>query len=142
MPITVVIRGAAALAGRLRRASRDLDSKMMQRAQKVAFLVADYARAQKVSGQVLNVRTGHLRRNIVGVTRRVGSDIQAVIGVRALVPYGRIHELGGKSGKNLQTVIPERPYLRPSVEEKRTEIIDIFSKAVAEVVRDANRGIL
>jgi phage gpG-like protein len=141
MPIAVVIQGAAALARRLRRASRDLDAKMMQRARTVALLVADHAKTQKVSGQVLKVRTGHLRRNIVGVARKVGSDIHAVIGVRALVPYGRIHELGGMSGENLQTVIPKRPYLQPSVEEKRTEIIDIFGGAVTEVVEDANRGI-
>jgi phage gpG-like protein len=47
----------------------------------------------KLSGQVLNVRTGRLRRSITRKIEQPGGDIEAIVGTN--VVYGRIHEYGG-----------------------------------------------
>jgi phage gpG-like protein len=68
----------------------------------------------------LRVRTGHLRRSIVG---DVNNNI-ASIGTN--VVYGRIHELGGPMPGGWS--MPKRPYLQPAVEDNEDKIEDLLLK--------------
>jgi phage virion morphogenesis protein len=67
-------------------------------------------RAQREGGQTL-VDNANLRDNIGWEA----SDSQVVVGTN--VEYGRIHQLGGKVGRNHAVTLPPRPYLGLSDED-------------------------
>ena len=50
-------------------------------------------KARKLTGQVLNVRTGRLRRSIHHELTRTSTKVQGAVGTN--VEYARIHEYGG-----------------------------------------------
>jgi hypothetical protein len=87
----------------------------------VGVHMAGYVKAGKLSGQVLNVVTGVLRRSVmwrlVGSKRRPTQDIHGVV-IGSNVFYGRIHE---------ET---DRQWLAPAFEERRRKIVDIIQKGV------------
>jgi phage gpG-like protein len=58
----------------------------------VAIDVTSYIKASKLSGQVLNVRSGRLRRSISASVETTGSAISAISGTN--VSYARPHEYG------------------------------------------------
>ena len=93
---------------------------------------------QKVSGPVLMKRTGVLMGSIHGHVAPRGTDVNASVFTTCI--YGRIHELGGtirpKQADYLrfqidgewktvsEVTIPERPYIRPSVEQAIDEALE------------------
>jgi len=107
----------------------------------------------KLSDDVLNVKTGRLRRSINGrMTGQGTAEVSAFVGTN--VPYGRTHEYGGDVtvkehlrlvkqafGKQLKTPVwqtvrshtvhyPERSFLRSALNEMRGEIKEELSRAV------------
>ena len=58
-------------------------------------LVVEARAKELVSGPVLNVRSGTLRRSITSRTEEMPGGVRGVIGASAA--YARIHELGGKT---------------------------------------------
>jgi phage gpG-like protein len=120
------------LALRLERAERGVRPALGRAARRIAQLAERRAK-EAVSGRVLNVRSGALRRSIRGrhevdgrgarVTLQAGSET---------VKYAHIHEYGGiirgrpwlvfqlQPGvwrKTQQVTIPSRPYMRPAIAE-------------------------
>jgi phage gpG-like protein len=115
---------------------------------------------QKLSGTVLNARTGALARSIVATVDDTGADIAVRIGPSADIKYAAIHEFGGTippheivpnkakalafaaGGKqifakrvNLRAVtMPERSYLRSSLAEMAGEIVEGLGEAVEKAV--------
>lgn len=84
-----------------------------------------------LSGRVLHARSGKLRANVEqkinqerdNVTLKIGTDL-------SVVPYARIHELGGWTGQGHRTKIPKRPYLRRALVENKDFIrrsLDTFT---------------
>lgn len=74
------------------------------------------------------VITGTLRRSIrTRGPRRVGYRWEGFVGPTAA--YGRVHELGGPSGRGLRTHLPPRPYLRPGLATSIPGIRAIFGQA-------------
>ena len=49
--------------------------------------------------------------------------------------YARIQELGGLSGRNLATLTPARPYMRPTAETSRMDIAMIFARELVGSLR-------
>jgi phage gpG-like protein len=118
---------------------------------------------QKLSGTVLNARSGALARSIVAIVDDTGADIAVRIGSTGDIKYAAIHEFGGTippheivpnkakalafaiGGKqvfakrvNLPAVtLPGRSYLRSSLAEMTGEIIGEFSQAVGEAALQA-----
>lgn len=118
---------------------------------------------RKLSGVVLKVRTGRLRRSIFSKTYMDQSMVVGMVASSGDVRYARIHEYGGKTaphviraknGKALAfqmggkqrfaayvnhpgSVIPARPYMRPSLAEMKPQINAGLEEAVA---RGANAG--
>jgi len=110
---------------------------------------------QKVSGQVLQVRTGNLRR---GWTMRQPEPLPGEIGflggIGTAVEYDPIHEFGfegsvsvrahsrqSKGGKAYdvraharQVSVPARPHARPAMLESRPEIQAFHEKAVTKAL--------
>jgi len=65
----------------------------------------------------LAVRSGRLRRGIAERVTVTKDRVTAQVGTN--VKYGRVHEKG--LGK-----MPERPFLRPSVEEKKPRVMELI----------------
>lgn len=120
-----------------------------------------YVKESKLSGQVLNVRSGNLRRSI---TYRISDDATSVTGITGTnSEYGHIHEYGGKTPPHIirpktakalmfqiggQTVfakevhhpgskMPMRSFLRSSLREQASMIQKELSMAVNEAVHES-----
>jgi phage gpG-like protein len=116
---------------------------------------------QKLSGGVLNSRSGALASSIIATVDESSADILVRIGTSGDVKYAAIQEFGGTippheivpdkakalafavGGKqvfaarvNLPAVtMPERSYLRSSLAEMAGEIVGGLSDAVVEAIR-------
>lgn len=71
------------------------------------------------TGGTLAVQTGTLRRSITIRVSVSPGDITAEVGTS--IPYGRVHELGLK--------MPERPFLRPSLNKEHGQIFNMIRDA-------------
>lgn len=110
--------------------------------------VANYAVANKLTGQVLNQRTGRLISSVQSSVRVSGSGTR-VTGRIGSVFYGRVHEfgatievnspvnLGGDIGwRYLKTVtLPPRPWLGPSLDENKDQIAADIKGAIREAFK-------
>jgi phage gpG-like protein len=115
---------------------------------------------QKLSGGVLNQKSGALARSIYATIDDAPADVSVTLATSADIKYAAIHEYGGMipphqivpdkakalaflvGGKqafaarvNLPAIaMPERSYMRSSLAEMAGEIRDELSEAVAEVL--------
>ena len=78
-------------------------------------------------GSGLRAPTGTLRRSITKTVDISSDRVLAQIGTN--IKYAAIHEYGGMTGRNRSVKMPERPYLRPSVEEKRPRVLELIGDA-------------
>lgn len=62
----------------------------------------------------LNVITGGLIGENYAIPLETRGDMM-VTGIRNKKAYAAVHELGGRAGRNLASVIPERPFIRPAL---------------------------
>ena len=143
----------AALPDRLRQALSD----------KANVLAVELAAKvqQKLSGDVLNEKSGALARSIVTTTDDSSTTISVTVASNGDVKYAAIHEFGGVippheivpnkaralvfvvSGKqafaarvNLPAIVmPERCYLRSSLAEMADEIREEFAQAAVDAVQ-------
>ena len=119
--------------------------------------LADLVRA-KLSGQVLNVRTGHLRASIKSQLVEDSTSLFGRVFSDGSVPYAAIHEYGGvtrpheivaryakalafqwhgeqvffKRVNHPGSKIPERSYLRSSLADMQNTIIEKLTSAAKE----------
>ncbi|MGA8078975.1 MAG: phage virion morphogenesis protein [Xanthobacteraceae bacterium] len=115
---------------------------------------------QKLSGEVLNQKSGALARSITTTIDDSSTDVSATLATSPDIKYAAIHEYGGMipphqimpdktkalaflvGGKlafaarvNLPAIaMPERSYMRSSLAEMADEIEENLSDAVAEVL--------
>lgn len=80
------------------------------------------------------LRSGDLRRSVQveGPEPRGSGSWEASVGPTVI--YGRIQELGGRTGRHGATVLPARPYVGPALESTKP--------MMAAVMREAWRGAL
>lgn len=72
---------------------------------------------QVVTGNLLRAATVYKGRGNVSKTTGSGSSFSFQWGIDLdVVPYARIHDLGGKAGRGLKSTIPARPYITPAME--------------------------
>jgi len=87
---------------------------------KSSQFIAGWIKTKRLTGprpKYLGVVTGRLRASITATPAiKTGSGYKTSIGTN--VVYGRIHELGGKTGRGYGVKIPPRPFLRPAIEDK------------------------
>jgi phage gpG-like protein len=147
---------SASLAGMPERVHQALSSKA-----NVLAVALEAKIQQKLSGGVLNMRSGALAGSIIATVDESSADISVRIGTSGDVKYAAIQEFGGTippheivpdkakalafvvGGKqvfaarvNLPAVtLPERSYLRSSLAEMAGEIAEGLSDSVAEAMR-------
>lgn len=130
---------------------------------RMAVMLQRHVKEKKLSGQVLKVRTGLLRRSITYRVVDSGSNVYGVVGTN--VKYGRIHEYGGTVtvGEHLRTITqafgrrlkepvqatvrrhaayyPERSFLRTSLDEMMPTIREELRRAaVGSINKSRGRG--
>ena len=119
-----------------------LGAAMHQGAVDATIALAHYIQETKLSGQVLQKRSGRLFDSILPDVRTVAPGIvEGVVGTSLI--YSRIHELGGVihhtnlfgRGIVADITIPERPYMAPSAEEFRPRILEFFEAALPEALQ-------
>jgi hypothetical protein len=102
---------AAGLEVRLQKMLAELGRGM----QRAMIALARYAGAQKLTGQVLHVRTGKLRRAVMGSAsvETPGGTVTGTLGTDPSSWYGRVHEYGAHipevSGKLMAFSAPGKP---------------------------------
>jgi phage gpG-like protein len=103
---------------------------------------------RKLSGEVLNIRSGKLIRSAHTFVEEDGNSISAVVQAGALAPYGAVHETGGtftiplhmstsRKGKRFpvrahQATFPQRAFMAPALEENNAAINAEIARATAE----------
>ncbi|MGH8158371.1 MAG: hypothetical protein ACREPQ_09635 [Rhodanobacter sp.] len=141
-------------------------AKLLDTMNTVAIDIASYIKDQKLSGQVLKVRTGRLRRSITPSVEASGSGISAVtLGGGTNVAYARPHEYGFQGTVNVPTYqrmqtmawgrpmeaklvqvrahpmrlnIPERSFMRSGLRDKAPAEIERIRQSMAELAAEAS----
>ena len=119
-----------------------------------------HIKRDKLDGQVLHVRSGHLSQSIFHEVEDTGNAVIATVASGGNIPYAAIHEYGGRTaaheifptkgqalafiwgGKQVffksvhhpGSVMPERSYMRSSLADMAQQIIDGMNQAVGEGV--------
>ncbi len=135
-----------------------LGAALAAKAAELAAALADRVRNDKLMGAVLNARSGALRDSIGAEVLADGDGVFATVGSFGDVKYAAIQEYGGKTAaheilpaktqalafvaggaqrfarkiEHPGSRIPERSYLRSSLEEMSDEIASSLAEATAE----------
>jgi phage gpG-like protein len=122
-------------------------------------------RTEKLSGQVLKVRTGNLRNAVVVLPATAGADtIEGVVGLGKEAWYGKFHEFGGtfigavkklkrpphmatrKRGERVMTgspygiYFPARPWFRVTFREQRDRVINELRAELSHALVSGREG--
>lgn len=134
-------------------ASQRIANNVRKAIQRATLDLMGRVKERKLSGQVLKVQTGRLRRSI---NQRVETEGGSPVGyVGTNVEYARVHELGFKGrvavkahtrsikGKRVpirahsrNMDIPKRPFLRPAFEEQ----MPTYRTWIADAVKEGSRA--
>lgn len=119
--IRVSIVGTEEVVHRFRALTASTTAKLRTTVERLALTLVGNVKRDKLTGQVLNVRTGRLRRSIHHEIDARGSSVVATVGTN--VEYAKFHEYG--LGR-----MPERSFLRSSLREMRDQIRHDLKAAV------------
>lgn len=163
--IEVTVPNAEALARDLGIVRARLLVDMKREVTRTAIDLSAGVKDRKLSGQVLKVQSGRLRRSINYRTTESETGIEALVGTN--VEYGRVHEFGFRGTVSVRehlrmvkqafgvrvkrpqkhTVrahtrrvdLPERSFLRTTFREMRREIDSRIARVVAESIARGSR---
>jgi phage gpG-like protein len=161
--LNITLVGAEALQARLDAFPAALAVDLAAKAQALGEALTDKIRNEMLSGQALNARSGALRDSIGAEVFSDGEDVSASVGSYGDVKYAAIQEYGGKTGaheilpvkgkvlaflvggamrfarrvEHPGSVIPERSYLRSSLDEMSAEIVAALAATPTEAWEDA-----
>lgn len=160
--IDASIRGDRYVINRFRQAPPAVRDAIRESTSRLVLRLQRKVMMEKLSGQVLKVRTGTLRRSIPNGSAVVETDqgIAGYVGTR--LKYGKLHELGGVipahpieaiKGKSLRfqlrdgkamfrrrvmiptQQVPPRSFLGSALEEMHETIIKALDKAAKAAIR-------
>lgn len=150
MPIALEVLGKEELLSRLTARRNQLPPALRQSMFEQMARLASYVKSSKLEGQALHHRTGNLTNSVFSDATGDESEVKGVVGTGAQAPYAHVHEDGGafnipshtRTSKlgNAFTVrsyiatFPQRAFLRPSLNEKREEILSALKGTVGQVL--------
>jgi len=158
MAFSVQVSGDEALIARINSMGGKVRSNLVAEVTTLALRLQKYIRTEKLSGQVLNKKTGALQSSVFQEVNVTSHGVIATVGAGKDVPYAAIHEFGGvtkphdilpKNAKALHFYIggkevfakvvhhpgskmPERSYIRSSLADLKQEIISGMKDAVTK----------
>lgn len=155
------VTGDKEVARRFRALPDGVRGKVVDQVRRLTLLLQISVKKDKLSGQVLNVRTGTLRRSIDQQLLTGGDDITGIVSTN--LKYARAHEYGFKEqvtvkehlrlvkqafGKPLKSPVwatvkshsakanlPERSFLRSALADMKPEIMAGLNKAVGDALK-------
>ena len=154
--LDIKVVGEKKLIRKFEEIAKNNPGKLLRTMKKAVFMIRRDVVEKKLSGQVLNVQTGTLRRSITGKVEKKGTDIIGKVGTN--VKYGRLWEKGGtirahriepvkaealhffykgaeifcKSANIPARKVKPRPFLAPVIKEKTPAIMEMFRKVAIE----------
>jgi phage gpG-like protein len=154
--------GAEPLDLQLASLPADLLARLEEKARQLAAALTDKVRDDKLSGGVLQIRTGALKASISSDVSIDGNEVKATVGSFGDVKYAAIQEYGGRTSaheilpdkaqalafviggvqrfarrvEHPGSTIPASAYLQSSLDEARDEIVADMSGAVQEAWED------
>jgi phage gpG-like protein len=154
--------GAEPLDLQLASLPADLLARLEEKARQLAAALTDKVRDDKLSGGVLQIRTGALKASISSDVSIDGNEVKATVGSFGDVKYAAIQEYGGRTSaheilpdkaqalafviggvqrfarrvEHPGSTIPASAYLQSSLDESRDQIVAELSGAVQEAWED------
>lgn len=161
MSVEAVIVGDDELRAKFQRASDTIDGKLVDSMGRITICLQAHVVRNKLSGQVLKVRTNNLRGSIHQEVSHDGSGVVGRVGTN--VEYAAFHEYGfsgtqnvrehmrtikmafGKMLKTPKRIVisaharhidyPEHSFLRSALDDQRAEIMAELGNAVKEAIQ-------
>jgi phage gpG-like protein len=156
--LTLSVDGVDALRTRLDAYPTAVASELAAKAQELAGALVDKVKYEKLAGEALQSRSGALAASIAAEISGDGEDVAATVGSFGDVKYAAIQEYGGKTGaheilpskasvlafvadgaihfarrvEHPGSLIPERSYLRSSLDQMSAEIVAALAAAASE----------
>lgn len=118
------------VVNRLRTGARSVKDVLLQEMRSQMARAADWSRANRLSGDPLNRRTGRLSRSVTPFASLQGA--QLIGGLSSNVPYAHVHELGGTFNIPAYTRRPARTTTPSGNFRKRTAEQQVSSVEVRE----------
>ncbi|WP_026470034.1 hypothetical protein [Alkanindiges illinoisensis] len=155
--IEASVTGDSAVVASIREQYRKITTNVEQSIGRLTLKLLTRVKVNKLSGQVLNVRTGRLRRSITQKVVNTPSQITGIVGTN--VEYARAHEIGfngqvsvkahlrqikmawGKSitprtveirAHSRQVNLPEKSFLRSALTDMAPEIRQTLQQSVRQ----------
>ena len=154
----LTLDGLEDASARLEAYPASLAAALDAKAAELAAALVDLVQNDKLSGAVLNVGSGALRDSIVATISSDADGFVASVGSEGDVKYAAIQEYGGKTSaheilpvkaqalaflaggaqrfarrvEHPGSLIPERSYLRSSLDDMRDDILDALADAAAD----------
>ena len=147
--INVTLTGDREILAKLGSIPTVVQAAVLKKVYELTLRLEAYVKTEKLNGQVLNRKTGRLARSIGSRVEETANLIVGIVFQSSDVPYGAIHEFGGKTAAHIirpkkasvlrfwdkagnkvfaksvnhpGSVMPERSYLRSSLRDFSTEI--------------------
>jgi len=156
--LAVELEGLDATSARLDSYPGALAAALAAKTTELAAALADLVKTDKLAGGVLKARSGALQASIVADVTSDGDGVCASVGSNGDVKYAAIQEFGGRTGaheilptkaqalafmaggalhfarkvEHPGSLIPERSYLRSSLDEMRDEILSALAGAATD----------
>lgn len=152
--------GDEAVAAYLRGATVKVEAAARESVGRIVLRLSRHVKAGKLTGQVLRVKTGTLRRSVSHAVTDAPGEVIGVVSTN--VKYGRVHEYGfegsqsvkahmrtikkawGKALKQPKSVhvsgharhvkLPERSFLRSALADLAPSVAPELSRAIAKAV--------
>ena len=144
--ITIQIIGDRELVTRFDLMPKKLHDRLLTKITGLAAQLERHVKRDKLQGQVLHKITGRLAGSIQHSVDDSGTSIVGKVYSASTCNYAAIHEYGGKVRTRLGTgkikskvggkayaVMPERSFLRSSLDDYRQKIIDGLTKTAKQV---------
>lgn len=155
--IETSVTGDTEVVASIREQYKEITDNVEKSIGRLTLKLLNLVKVNKLSGQVLNVRTGRLRRSITQTTKRESTLITGIVGTN--VEYARGHELGFNGsvsvkahlrlikkawGKNIsprsisikshsrQVNLPKKSFLGSALKDMSPEILQTLQQSVRQ----------
>lgn len=159
MNFSIEIQGDEAVLSRFDKLPPKLRASLYRKVSYLTLQLENHVKTQKLSGQVLNVVTGRLRRSIFSKVTQTATEVTGSVSSSGDVKYAAIHEFGFDGDETVRAhtrtvkqafgrtiapmkvevqqhtrhmVMPERSFLRSSFVDLKQMLRDGVKQAIAE----------